>query len=309
MAREERAADLTETKWVASGQAATRPSLPLPITAFLKLRKKPIGLVSFIVIVMMILLALFGDDLAPHAPDALVGSRLQDPDLGGDSRLGTDALGRDVLSRLMYGFRITVLVGFGAVAISTTLALLVGVTSGYFGGWYDTILQRVIDAVMAFPTLVLLLVVVSVTGPGLTQLILTLGLLSVAGSSRVIRSAVLSIRTMQYVEAANAIGAGPVHIMVRHILPNVLAPVMVTATVGLGGVILAEASLSFLGLGIAEPDQPTWGRMLFDARQVVASHPIQSLWPALLITAAVFSFNMFGDAIRDIGDPRLRGGS
>ena len=291
---------------VSAGLSRARREAPMLLALLWELRKKPLGAFSLLIIMAMILLAIFGSAISPHAPDALVGKRLQGTDPGGDLKLGTDALGRDILSRLIYGFRITVIVGFGAVAVSTAASVLIGVTSGYWGGIYDTILQRVIDAVMAFPTLIFLLIVVAALGPGLFQLIFTLGLISVAGTSRVIRSAVLTVRSMQYIEASRASGAGPVRTMVSHVLPNVMAPILVMASISLGGVILAEASLSFLGLGISNPGQPTWGRMLFDARQVVATQPAQSLWPGLLISLAVFSFNMLGDALRDVSDPRLR---
>jgi peptide/nickel transport system permease protein len=190
--------------------------------------------------------------------------------------------------------------------IGLSLATLVGVLSGYFGSWVDVILQRVVDAAMAFPSLVLLLVLVSVFGAGLIQLILALGILGMFANSRVIRSAVLGVKANVYVEAARALGAGNVRILLRHILPNIFGPIMVLATVWLGTAILAETSLSYLGLGIPPPT-PSWGRMLSEARAFMLDRPTLALFPGLAITVVVFGFNMLGDALRDLLDPRLRG--
>jgi len=258
-----------------------------------------------VVVVVMILTAIFAGQIAPHDPADPSGPRLATPD--GTYWMGTDNSGRDIFSRIVYGARVAAAVGFGAVAISTLGSLIVGITTGYFGGAVDAIVQRFVDAVMALPGLVLLLAIVTITGSGLRQLILILGFLGIAGASRIVRSAVFGIRNMQYLEAARSIGVGNLRIMVRHVLPNIFAPVMVSATVGLGGVILAEAALSFLGLGISSPSQPTWGQMLSQARRFIDSDFNYVFWPGLAITLAVFAFNMLGDALRDLLDPRLRG--
>ncbi|MCZ7577436.1 MAG: ABC transporter permease [Dehalococcoidia bacterium] len=171
----------------------------------------------------------------------------------------------------------------------------------------DIVIQRLVDGVMAFPTLVLLMALVVITGSGLIQLIIILGLIGSAGTSRVVRSAVLVVRQQQYIEAARSVGVPTRRILMLHVLPNCFAPIMVAATVGLGGVILAEAALSFLGVGINDPNQPTWGQMLNRAQRFVNVVPMQAFWPGMAIALAVFSFNMLGDALRDVLDPRLRG--
>ncbi len=235
--------------------------------------------------------------------------------------LGTDQLNRDIYSRIVYGARYAVMLGFGAVLLSSAIALLVGVTSGYLGGKFDAVVQRFVDAIMALPTLVVLLAVPIAIGradldgplpfdsPGVSffKLGVVLGVLGGAGGSRVIRSAVISVRSSQYLDAARTLGATDPRIMVRHIVPNIFGPLIVQATIGLGGIILAESALSFLGFGVQDPNRPTWGQMLNLGQRVSNLHPFQAVWPGLAITLAVFSFNMLGDALRDLLDPRLRG--
>jgi peptide/nickel transport system permease protein len=200
-------------------------------------------------------------------------------------------------------------VGFGAVGIGTLLATIIGVSSGYFGGTLDVCLQRLVDAWMAFPFLVVLLSVMAILGPGLLNVVLSLGVLSAANSSRIIRSATLSIREHQYVEAARAVGASQWRIIWLYILPNVIAPIIIIATVSLGFAILAESALSFLGLGVPPP-YPSWGEMLSGSgRTYMHKAPWMATWPGVAISLAVFGFNMLGDALRDLLDPRLRGGA
>jgi peptide/nickel transport system permease protein len=266
---------------------------------------KPVGAFGLFVVIAMILTAIFAAQIAPYEPAQPIGPRLSTP--SADHWMGTDNSGRDIFSRVVYGARVAAAVGFGAVTISTIGALIVGITTGYFGGTVDAILQRFVDAIMALPGLVLLLAIVTITGSGLRQLVLILGFLGIAGTSRIVRSAVIGIRNVQYLEAARAVGANNLRVMTRHVLPNIFAPVMISATVGLGGVILAEAALSFLGLGISDPNQPTWGQMLSQARRFIETDFNYVLWPCLAITLAVFAFNMLGDALRDLLDPRLRG--
>jgi peptide/nickel transport system permease protein len=268
-------------------------------------KTKPVGAFGLLVVLVMLVLAVFAAQIAPYEPGAPVGPRLITP--SADHLMGTDNSGRDIFSRVVYGARVAAAVGFGAVAISTLGSLIVGISTGYFGGVVDSVIQRFVDAVMALPGLVLLLAIVTITGSGLRQLILILGFLGIAGASRIVRSAVLGIRNVQYLEAARSVGAGNVRVMILHVLPNIFAPVMVSATVGLGGVILAEAALSFLGLGISSPSQPTWGQMLSQARRFIDTDFNYVFWPCLAITLVVFAFNMLGDALRDLLDPRLRG--
>ena len=269
------------------------------------IRTQPLGTVCAILILVLIVLAIIGPAIAPYDPAAPEFDRLQGP--GGTNFFGTDELGRDIFSRTLYGARVSIAVGFGATIIATSLACLIGVVSGYFGGWVDGLIQRLVDGVMAFPVLVLLMALVVIAGSGLTQLIVILGLIGSAGTSRVVRSAVLVVREQQYVEAARSVGVPTPRILLLHILPNCFAPIMVSATVGLGGFILAEAALSFLGVGINDPAHPTWGQMLNRAQRFVNVAPLQALWPGMAIAVAVFSFNMLGDALRDVLDPRLRG--
>jgi peptide/nickel transport system permease protein len=268
-------------------------------------RHKPLGAFGLVVVVLMLVLAAAAPLIAPYEPADPTGPRLVQP--GRSYLLGTDDKGRDIFSRVVYGSRVAAAVGFGAVAISTVGALLVGISTGYLGGVFDAVIQRFVDAIMALPGLVLLLALVTITGSGLKQLILILGFLGIAGSSRIVRSAVLGIRNVQYLEAARAVGVTTPRIMFRHVLPNIFAPVMVSATVALGGTILAEAALSFLGLGINDPSQPTWGQMLSQARRFINTNFNFVFWPCLAITLVVFAFNMLGDALRDLLDPRLRG--
>lgn len=303
---------------------------------FLRLlaRRKPLGFVSLLIIVAMLVVGLLPDLFATHEPnDTHAGPRYQSFCLGpsdtflcptlreqstitGDRvvegslsvPLGTDQLGRDIYSRLVYGARIAVFLGFGSVMFSSFLALLIGVSSGYVGGWYDSVIQRLVDAIMALPPLVLLLALPSmIGGPTFMKLGIILGVLGGAGGSRVIRSAVIGLRSAQYLEAARVIGANDARIMVLHVIPNIFGPLMVQATIGLGGIILAESALSFLGFGVADPNRPTWGQMLGLGQSIASERPMQVVWPAVPIVLAVFSYNMLGDALRDLLDPRLRG--
>ena len=310
-------------------------------------KRKPLGFVSLLVLLFLVVLAIAPQLFATHGPaDTNAGARLQNYCLGPrntflcpttveDSAIsgkrvvegslsepfGTDQLQRDVFSRTIYGARWAIYIGLIAVTISSLLSLAIGVTCGYFGGKYDATAQRFVDAIMALPALVVLLALPQMIGswdidgpfwldkPSITffKLALVLGILGGAGGSRVIRSAVIGVRSAQYLEAARVIGCRDSRIMIRHVVPNIFGPLMVQATIGLGGVILAEAALSFLGFGVVDPNKPTWGQMLNQA-QVLASVRVQGvIWPGIFIALAVFSFNMLGDALRDLLDPRLRG--
>src|SRR5262249_22189810 len=219
---------------------------------------------------------------------------------------GTDANGRDLLSRIIWGARISVVVAFGVVAISTFLAVSVGALSGYFGGGFDLWVQRLGAGRLAFAGLVLLVSLVALVGPGLWSVTVSLGILLAPRASRVVRGAVLRIRHLPYVEAARCLGAGRARVIVKHILPNVFAPIIVLATVQLGTAILAESTLSFLGYGVPPP-YPAWGAMLSGTgRAFMLQSPWLSIWPGLAISLVVFGFNMLGDALRDELDPRLR---
>jgi peptide/nickel transport system permease protein len=270
-------------------------------------RRKPLGALGGFIVLILLTMALFAPWIAPYKYDETIpGARMKAP--GAQFWMGTDNLGRDVYSRVVYGAAVSVTVGFGAVLLANVLATLVGITSGYFGGPYDICVQRVVDAWQSFPFLVVILSMMAVLGPGLLNLILALGVLGAAAASRVIRGATISVMQNAYVEAARALGAGHLRIMVRYVLPNVAATIIILATIGLGGAILAESALSFLGFGVPPP-YPSWGAMLSGSgRSFMYRAPWMAIWPGAAISLAVFGFNMLGDALRDVLDPRLRGG-
>ncbi len=269
--------------------------------------RKPLGAAGGLVLAGMLALALLAGRVAPYDYDeADVFSRLKAPSEA--HWLGTDNLGRDLLSRVIYGARVSMAVGFGGVALGLLLGTAVGLVSGYFGGRLDLVLQRVVDAFMCFPLLLVALTIMALLGPGLGNVILTLGLVLGVRDSRVIRSAVLSVKAHLYLEAARALGAAHAAMIGRHVLPNILAPIIILGTVNLGAIILIEAALSFLGFGVPPP-RPSWGGMLSGAGLVhMLRAPWLALWPGVALSLAVFGANMLGDALRDLLDPRLRGG-
>ncbi len=272
-------------------------------------RRKPLGMVGVALVLILVFMALFAPIVAPYDP---ARQSLRHSLEGASSAhwMGTDALGRDVFSRLVYGARISITVGFGAVAISALGAAALGIVSGYYGGVFDKIVQRFVDSWQAMPGLIILITFMGVIGRMkgvniILAMMLAIGILSIAGSSRVIRSQVLALKGSAFVEAAHSMGASNTRIMLVCILPNVFPLILVNATVGLGAVILVEASLSFLGFGPA--GKPSWGQMLsVEGRQYMRIRPELAIWPGVFISAAVFGFNIFGDALRDTLDPRLR---
>ena len=224
----------------------------------------------------------------------------------GEFLFGTDALGRDVLSRIIYGARVSLMVGFMSVALGTGVGTAIGLASGYWGGKVDEVLQRIVDTFMAFPGIVLALAVIAVLGQSLMNIILVIAIVIAPGTSRVIRGAVLAIKENVYIDAARSIGASDLRIVIRHVLPNVFAPVIIIATVWVGNAIVIEAALSFLGLG-TPPPTPTWGGMLAgEGQRNLENAPWLAIFPGLAISIVVLSFNMLGDALRDVLDPRLR---
>jgi peptide/nickel transport system permease protein len=269
-------------------------------------RRKPLGAFGGFIILVMLIMAIFAESIAPfHYNKTHARDRLKPP--SATYILGTDNLGRDIFSRVVYGARISMIVSLSAVLIGIVLATAVGTSSGYFGGAFDILVQRVVDARQAFPGLIVLLSIMAVVGAGIVNLTIVLGVLVAAGTSRVIRSATLSVKEHTYIEAARAVGASHWRILLRYILPNVMAPIIIAATVTLGFVILAEASLSFLGFGVPPP-YPSWGLMLNGSGRVfMLRAPWMALWPGIAVSLAVFGFNMLGDALRDVLDPRLRG--
>lgn len=293
---------------VAVSIPASRPGAGLskvPSKLWRFTRRKPLGAFGGFLILFLLFLALTAPWIAPyHYQTTDVVNRLQGS--SADHWLGTDRLGRDVMSRLIWASQTTVIISFGAAILLGIAAATIGILSGYFRGWVDIVLQRFVDIWQAFPTLIALIVIVSIIGNGRFQLILVLGLITAAGTSRVVRSKALSVCAEPYIEAARVVGAPGWRIMLMHILPNVFPTVFVLSAVRLGGIVLTEASLSFLGFG-TPPPFPTWGAMLQDSLASAASHPMMAIWPGLAIAAAVFGFNLLGDALRDVLDPRMRG--
>src|SRR6184192_1586120 len=264
-------------------------------------REKPLGTIGGVIILGLLVMAVFADRIAPYAYDESI-ARMKPP--SARFWMGTDNLGRDIWSRVVYGARISVTVGFATVALATLIATAIGISSAYVGGAYDIVVQRVVDAWMSFPGLVIFLSLMAALGPGLLNLILALSVLGAAGASRVIRGSTLSLMQNPYIEAARAIGAGHARLILCYVLPNVMATILILATIGLGTVILAEAGLSFLGFGIPPP-YPSWGGMLSGSgRTFMYYAPWMALFPGTAISLAVFGFNMLGDALRDVLDPR-----
>ena len=270
-------------------------------------RRKPLGALGAAIVAALLVMALFAERLAPYDYDETIrGARMKPP--SAEHWLGTDNLSRDMWSRIVYGARVSVTVGVATVGLAVLLATAVGVSSGYFGGAYDLVVQRVVDAWLSFPYLVIVLSVMAVLGPGLLNVVLSLAVIIAAVNSRVIRGATIGVTQTTYVEAARAVGCGHGRIIVRHIMPNVAATVIILATIGLGTAILAESALSFLGFGVPPP-YPAWGAMLSGSgRTYMFRAPWMAIWPGVAISLAVFGFNMLGDALRDVLDPRLRGG-
>lgn len=268
-------------------------------------RRRPLGAIGAGVIVLMFVVAVLAPVIAPYDPLATdFGAMLAAP--SAQHWLGTDTFGRDVLSRLIYGSRTALLVGFGASVLGATLGAVLGVASAYFGGRVDLYLQRVMDIFLSFPLIILALALVAILGNSIPNLITAIMIPMIPRCALVIRSSALSIREMPYVDAARAAGFGHARIILRHMLPNVMAPYLVMLTAFLGQAILLEASLSFLGLGVQEPI-PAWGLMLRGgAAEFAETAPWMAIFPGLAISLAVFAFNLFGDSLRDALDPRLR---
>ena len=270
-------------------------------------KEKPLGIVGGIITLLLLLTGIFADFIAPYGVNEIhMGDFLAPP--SARFWLGTDSLGRDILSRVIFGARVSVIVGLAGATLATILSLIIGMVSGYIGGKLDLLVQRVVDAIMSMPLLVLLIVLVTIIGPGMWQVIVVLGLTIGIIGSRIIRGAVIGIKENVYVQAAAAIGCSTPRILTRHILPNIMAPTIVLFTTRVPNVILVEASLSFLGFGIPPP-APSWGGMLAGSgRAFMEQAPWMVIWPGLALTSVVYGINMFGDAVRDILDPRLRGG-
>ena len=268
-------------------------------------RKNPLGTFGAAVVIIMVVLAAFAEPLTSFDPEANSFETMLVPP-GVDHWLGTDQMGRDIWTRIVYGARTALLVGFTAAFVGAIVGLVLGVGSAYFGGTVDLVFQRVMDVFMAFPLIIMALAVVAIFGTGTQNVIIAITIPFIPRCARVVRSNALAIREIPYVDAARAMGFTHARIILRHMVPNVMAPFLIMLTAFLGQAILLEASLSYLGLGVQEPT-PAWGLMLQGgAEEYVESAPWVAVFPGLAITIAVFGFNLFGDAVRDTLDPRLR---
>ncbi len=269
------------------------------------LRRSTLGRIGFALTLFLVLVAVFSTWIAPHNPTAQdLPNRLASPSLS--HWMGTDELGRDILSRVMFGARISMTVGVSVVCGAGLVGLFLGALAGFFGGWWDRIINvMLINAFLSFPGILLAIAFAAFFGPGLDKVILALVITGWAGYARLARAQVLKVKELDYILAARSLGAGNARILLRHVLPNAIQPVLIQATIGMASAILAESTLSFLGLGVLAP-APSWGAMLNDASGYLFSAPHMLIFPALAIMLAVLAFNLLGDALRDWLDPRTR---
>jgi peptide/nickel transport system permease protein len=273
--------------------------------ALRRLGRDRVAVGAAILLILLALLSLLAPVLAPKDPYETDLARRLAPIGTPDYPLGTDDLGRDILSRLIWGGRVSLLVGFGAVVVAMILGILVGLIGGYFGGWTDSTIMRLIDILMAFPAILLAIAIVASLGPGLRNAMIAVSIVGIPYYARIVRGNVLSLREQEFVEAAHMIGTSHIRIMSRHVLPNCLGPLIVAATLDVGWMIMAAAGLSFLGLG-AQPPTAEWGVMLSQGRQFIRVAPHISILPGAAIFLVVLAFNFLGDGLRDALDPRLR---
>ena len=274
-----------------------------------RFRKSPAAMIGLAVIALLLLAAIFADVITPEGLDYQNLNRMfLSPMTRSDDMLhilGTDNLGRDLLTRIVYGTRTSLQIGFIVVGISMVLGIFLGAIAGYYGGISDNIIMRVVDVILAVPNILMAIAIASALGPGMVNVMIAVGIGSIPGFARVVRAAVLTVRENEFVEAARAIGGSDFRIIVKHILPNCMAPIIVQSTLGLAGAILSAAALSFIGLGI-QPPIPEWGYMLSQGRRFIRDYPYMSLYPGLAIVIVVLALNMLGDGLRDAFDPKLK---
>jgi peptide/nickel transport system permease protein len=287
---------------------ATAGTLNLPRrrrSAFIaSMRRNPLGMAGLAIIALVVLVALFAPVISPYGPTEQVTSRLLEP--SAEHWLGTDEFGRDIFSRIIYGSRISLYVGLVSVSLALVAGGSVGMIAGYFGGRIDNLLMRLVDILFAIPSLVLAIVIAGLLGPNLTNAMIAIGIVYAPIYARLVRGEVLAVRNHLYIESARATGVGDLGLVGRHILPNIMAPLIVQTTLLLSTAILAEAALSFLGLGTQPPD-PSWGTMLGSGRRYMELTPWVAIAPGIAIVITVLGFNLLGDGLRDALDPRLRG--
>jgi peptide/nickel transport system permease protein len=280
-----------------------RPQRSLRKSVILFIKRNPTSDIGLALILLVVLTAIFADVVAPYDPNVQPFTRLQPPSL--TNPLGTDEFGRDVLSRVIHGARISLYVGLLSVGIALAGGLILGMLAGYFGGVIDTIVMRVMDVMFAFPFIVLAIVITGVLGPSLTNALIAIGIVYLPRFARIVRAPVLAVMQEDYILACRAIGAPHLRTMLRHVLPNVLSPLIVQTTLSVSTAILSEAALSFLGLG-AQPPTPSWGSMLQTGRVYMVRATWEAVFPGLAIVITLLGFNLLGDGLRDILDPRLR---
>jgi peptide/nickel transport system permease protein len=269
-----------------------------------QLKKSKITVISMIVILVIVLAAVFAPLLAPYSYEEQFTSHpLEGPSR--DFPLGTDRVGRDVLSRLLYGARQSLSMGIIAVFGSTILGVLLGSIAGYYGGFTDGLIMRLLDIFQGVPMFLLTVTLAAVLGPSLRNAIIAIGITMVPGNARMMRASILSVREMEYIEAAKSIDASDARIILRHVIPNAIAPVLVSFTMGLGGAVLSGSGLSFIGLGVQAPI-PEWGAMISEGRNLMRQAPQLALYPGICVMITVIAFNMLGDGLRDALDPRLK---
>ncbi len=270
-------------------------------------KEKPLGTIGLVIVLVLLLAGIFADFLAPYdIGDIDLQNMLAPP--SSQHLLGTDNLGRDELSNIIYGARVSVIIGLSATTLTTVVSIIIGALSALIGGKFDLLMQRFVDAWLCIPGMLILLIMVSIMGKGMWQIIVAIGLPMGIGGSRMIRGAALAIKENTYIDAGRAIGSSTWGLLTRHILPNIMPVIIIGFSMMIGGVILMEAGLSFLGFGVP-PGVPSWGRMLsVEGKMYMQTAPMLSVWPGLALSLVVYGTNMFGDAMRDLLDPRLKGG-
>lgn len=273
--------------------------------AWRRLRRNKLAMFGLFIIIVLIIVAVFAPLIAPYDPDKMDFTAIKQPP-SAKHLMGTDIFGRDEFSRIVHGSRVSIEVGVIAVSIMIVLGLILGAISGYFGGFLDTVIMRLADVFFAFPWVLGAIAIMTVLGPGLQNIMIAIGILGWASIARISRSSILSIKEVEYVEAARALGASHLRIIVKHILPNSMAPIIVYGTMSIGGAIITEAALSFLGLGVPPP-HPAWGKMLAESLSYIYNAPWMMYFPGLAIAVTVLGFVLLADGLRDALDPRLKG--
>ncbi|PKY89480.1 ABC transporter permease [Falseniella ignava] len=271
---------------------------------WIRMKRNRLAMVGLVIIIILIITAIFADYIAPYGyAEQNLANQYQTPNA--EHWFGTDELGRDIFSRVVYGSRVSLRVGFISVSISMTIGVAIGAITGYYGGKIDNILMRFIDIVQALPDILLAIAIMAALGPGLTNLMVAVGIAAIPGYARLVRSSVLSLRDQEFVEAARANGSSDARIILKHIIPNCMAPIIVQATLGVAYAIINAAGLSFIGLGL-EPPTPEWGAMLSGGRAYIRDYPHMTLFPGLAIVLTILALNLLGDGLRDALDPKLK---